>query len=392
MIVDEFVSQKIIKHVYEIGELQSLASKTKKKLIALDVADPSNDTPEHIKKAMIQALGRPDATHYTRIRGLPGFVQSVSEFYAKHFEVKVDPMSEVLATVGSGEGLYIVFASLITAGDEFVLPNPTFPTYSSLVKLNGGVSKFVPTDENFHLDTEAIQNAVTRRTKAIVLCTPNNPSGAVYTKEELEKVLRIAEEEDLLVISDENYSQVTYDGKKHLSIASLANAGKRTIVVNGLSKVYAMTGWRLGYVIAPSDFISQFEKIGYEIRGSVNTAVQYAGIAALQSSKEVISEIVRGYDRRRKLVVNGLRKAGFRCHMPEGGFEAFPRVPEGFGGSRKFTEFLVETAGVLVKPGVYFGPAGDRNFRVVYCKDQEVLEEAIQRMSEIINRSKTIRA
>ncbi len=392
MIVDKFISQRIIKHAYEIGELQHLASKTKKKLISLDVADPSNETPGHVKRAMIRALSRPDATHYTRIRGLPQFVQSVSEFYSRHFDLEVDPMNEVLATAGSGEGLYIVFASLITAGDEFILPNPTFPTYASLVKLNGGVSKFVQVDENFHLDVDAIQKAVTNRTKAIVLCTPNNPTGAVYTRKELEQVLRIAEENDLVIISDENYSQVTYDGKKHLSIASLPNASKRTIVVNGLSKVYAMTGWRLGYLIAPAEFIAQFEKIGYEIRGSVNTAVQYAGMAALESSKGVISEIVRGYDKKRKLVVNGLREEGFSCHMPEGGFEAFPRIPEKFSGSENFTEFLVENAGVLVKPGIYFGPAGDRNFRLVYCKEQEVLEEALQRMSEIMKQSKTIRA
>jgi aminotransferase len=391
MNADKFISRRILKHVYEIGELQNLASKTKRKLIALDVADPSNETPEHIKKAMIRALARPGATHYTRIRGLPEFVQSVSEFYSSHFGLDVDPMNEVLATVGSGEALYIVFSSLITPGDEFILPNPTFPTYASLVALSGGVSKFVPTDENYHLDTGAIQKAVTNRTKAIVLCTPTNPTGTVFDKKELEEVLRIAEQEDLVIISDENYSQVTYDGKKHLSIASLPGAKKRTIVVNGLSKVYAMTGWRLGYAIAPEAFISQFEKVAYEIRGSVNTAVQYAGGAALQSPKRVISEIVRGYNVKRKLVVNGLREAGFSCRMPEGGFEAFPRIPDRFRGSIDFTKFLVENAGVLVKPGIYFGPAGDKNFRVVYCKDADVLEEALERMSEIMTQSKTIR-
>ena len=183
------------------------------------------------------------------------------------------------------------------------------------------------------------------------------------------------------MISDENYSQVTYDGKSHLSIAALPGAKRRTIIVNGLSKVYAMTGWRLGYVIAPSEFISQFEKVGYEIRGSVNTAVQYAGAAALKSTKDVVSKIVRSYDKKRNLLVKGLRKAGFSCHMPEGGFEAFPKIPDRFQGSQQFAEYLVENAGVLVKPGIYFGPSGDKNFRIVYCKEEGLLKEALQRIS-----------
>ena len=224
MNADKFISRRDLEHVYEIGELQNLASRSKKKIIGLDVADPSNDTPVHIKKAMVRALSRPGATHYSRIRGLPEFVETVSQFYSKKFGVDVDPMNEVLATVGSGEGLYIIFSSLISSGDEFILPNPTFPTYAALVKFCGGISKFVSTDENFHLYVEGIRNAITSKTKAIVLCTPNNPTGAVYSRKELEEVFGIAEERDLFVISDEYYSQVTYDGKSHLSIAALPGA------------------------------------------------------------------------------------------------------------------------------------------------------------------------
>ncbi len=197
--------------------------------------------------------------------------------------------------------------------------------------------------------------------------------------------MELAEEKDIVVISDENYSQVTYDGRKHFTIASLPNAMDRVIVTNGLSKVYAMTGWRLGYLIARPDLVDQFEKIGYEIRACVNSAIQYAGAVALKSPKSYIDKVVSHYDKRRKLQIGLLREAGISCHMPEGGFEAFPRVPEGFaGGSMEFTRFLAENAAVLVKPGKYFGPDGDSHFRIVYCKDEEEIEMGVQRIAKAL--------
>ena len=381
MSASKFIIPSILKHQYEIGDLAKLGEKAGSKLIGLDVADPYIDTPKYIKEAMKRALSKRDSTHYTRIRGLPDFVESVAEFYGSKFNLKVDPMDQVLSTTGSGEGLYIIFSSITAEGDEFIVPNPTFPTYASLIKLHGGVTRYVPLKEDFHLDIRAIEDAVTNRTKAIVLCTPNNPTGAVYSERELSEVLKIANQRNLLVISDENYSQVTYDGKKHVSIASLPGGLDNTIVVNGLSKVFAMTGWRLGYVIARSDFIEHFEKLAYEIRGSVNTAVQYAGAKALESSAQVVKRIVREYDKNRHLVFDLLNEAGFKCHLPEGGFEAFPKIPDSFTDSQKFTEFMVEKTGVLIKPGIYFGPDGKMNFRLVYCRDRKVLRQAIKKMS-----------
>lgn len=372
----QFILQRVKDHEYEIGTLMALGAAIKGKPLTFDVADPSIDTPTHIKKAMLDALKRADATHYTRIRGLPEFVNSVSEFYER-FGVEVDPLDNVLATFGGGEGLYIVFMSMIAPGDEFILPNPTFPNYASLLHLHGGVARFVRTTKDFHLDTDAIRNAVTSKTKAIVLCTPNNPTGAVYDQRELEEVLQISKDNDLIVISDEAYNQVTYDGKKHFTIGALPNAMDRTIIVGTLSKVFAMTGWRLGYLIARKDLIEQFEKIAFEMRGSVNTAVQHAGAKALRTSSRIIKSIVAQYDRKRRLMVRLLRAAGFECHMPEGGFEVFPAVPGSFRGSIEFTRFLVEEAGVLVKPGMYFGPAGDNNFRLVYCKDEKVIARGV---------------
>jgi aminotransferase len=382
-LVERSILPRIIQHEYEIGALMTLGAKIKGEPLTFDVADPSIDTPSHIKKAMIEALCRPDATHYTRIRGLPEFVTSVSEFYHR-FGVQVDPNDEVLATAGSGEGLYIVFASMIAPKDEFILPNPTFPTYFALLDILGGVAKSVPTKADFHLDTDAIRKEVTRKTKAIVLCNPNNPTGAVYDKPELKEVLEIAEENDLIIISDENYCQLIYDDKEYHTIASLPNAMERTIVVSGLSKAYAMTGWRLGFVIAKKEFTELFEKLAFEITGSVNTAVQYAGAEALRTKNNIIAEIVNQYDRKRELTVRLLKEAGLRCHMPEGGFEAFPQIPTGFKDSMEFAKFLVERVGVLVKPGRFFGPEGRKHFRVVYCKDEKVIEEGLKRIKEAL--------
>jgi len=379
-LVKRFVSSRVLELDYEIGNLAALGLRAGRNLISLDVADPYLDTPGYIKAEMHRALGRKDSGHYTRIRGLPEFVKSVSEFYSTNYRVKIDPMDQVLSTVGSGEALYIVFASIVGMEDEFVIPNPTFPTYGSLIKLLGGVARYVPTTSDYHLDVDVIKKAINRRTKAIVLCTPNNPTGAIYSRAELAAVLRIAQEKDLLIISDENYSQVTYGDRKHFSIAALPRAMERTIVINGLSKVYAMAGWRLGYMIAGREYIEQFEKVAYLIRGSVNTAIQFAGARALHTPPSAIARIVSAYDKNRHLVLDFLRRAGFECHVPEGGFEVFPRIPPQFKGSESFASYLVKEASVLVKPGVYFGPDGDSNFRVVYCKEHSTLTEAMRRI------------
>ncbi|MDA4128839.1 MAG: pyridoxal phosphate-dependent aminotransferase [Thaumarchaeota archaeon] len=387
--VQDFILPRLRDHDYEIATIRTLQAKIKSEPLNFATADPVIDTPPHIKKAMIEALRRPDASHYARIRGLPEFVTAVSEFY-RRFDVRVDPMSQIVVTNGAGEALYIVFASITAPGDEFILPNPTFPNYASILELQGGKPRFVPVRTDFHLDPEAIRKGVTRRTKAIVICTPNNPTGAVYDRSELEEVLEIARGNNLLLISDESYSQVTYDGKEHVSIASLRKAMERTIVVNGLSKAYAMTGWRLGYIIARSELTEQFEKLAFEIRGSVNTAVQYAGIAALRTPKTIIDRIVRGYDRRRRLAVQLLREAGLECHIPEGGFETFPKIPSNFKNSMDFAGFLAERASVLVKPGNYFGPQGKSNFRLVFCKDEDTIVEGIKRIKEAIGSSSQV--
>jgi aspartate/methionine/tyrosine aminotransferase len=380
----EVILPRVRNQDYEIGDLASIDAKFGGKLVGFDIADPSSGPPPRVMKAMISALKRPEATHYSRIRGHPAFVTSVAKFYASHFGVKVDPFDNVLATVGSGEALYILFESMVGKGDEFILPNPTFPTYASLLQLKEGIPKFVPLKENFHLNIDAIRNAISRKTKAIVICTPNNPTGACYDENELKELLQLARENDLVVISDENYSQVTYDDRKHFSIASLPDALERTIVVNGLSKVFSMTGFRLGYIVANSTFVEQFEKVGYSIRGSVNTAVQFAGAAALETKEAGIRRIVKDYDKKRKLIVKLLRESGFSCHMPEGGFEAFPQVPGRFKDSIVFTEFLAENAGVLVKPGIYFGPEGGKYFRIVYCRDEKTIIEGMKRIAKAV--------
>ncbi len=367
-----------------MGALSVVAATGNRRLLRFDIADPDFQTPAEIRHELARALERPDASHYARIRGLPAFTKAVASFYRREFGVDADGMDEVLSTVGSGEGLFIVLSSMVGPGDEFILPNPTFPNYASLLHLFGGVARFVTTGADFHLDVAAIERAVTRRTKGVIICTPNNPTGAVYTREELALLLQLCDAHNLIIIADESYSQLTYDGRRHCSIASLRGARARTIVVNGLSKAYAMTGWRLGYVMARPDFIEQFEKIGYEIHGAVNTAVQYAGVVALRQSRRLTGAWLAQYESKRELMVEGLRKAGVSCHRPEGGFEVFPQVPAGFAGSMAFAKHLVREAGVLTKPGLYFGPDGDRHCRLVYCRDDRVIREGLRRIERAL--------
>jgi aspartate/methionine/tyrosine aminotransferase len=377
--VKKTIAKRLIDHEYELGVLAEMASKFTGSLTRLDVADPSFDTPLRIKMALVNALERNDAAHYASIRGLPAFAEAVSEFYAREFGVKADPKDEVLATAGSGEALYIVLAALAEKGGEFIVPDPTYSNYASILDLVGGVVKFVPCKEDYHLDTKRIARTVTKRTKAIVLCTPNNPTGVVYSKEELSEVIGIARKNNLAIVSDECYNQLTYDGP-NISPASLVGGQERTIVVSSLSKTFSMTGWRLGYLIAPKSFIDQFEKLAFEMRGSVNTAVQYAGAEALRAPRSEIEKLVREHGAKRKFVVNSLRDMRIECSLPHGGYETFPQIPSRFRNSMQFTKFLVKS-GVMVKPGIYFGPHGDKNFRIVYCREDSVLKEGMERIA-----------
>ena len=372
-------------HSYAVGALSGLARRLGGSFVGLDIAEPDLPTPRPVVRAMVRALReRPEATHYTRIRALPEFAEAVSAYLAREFGVPVDPETQVLATVGSGEGLYITFSAIVEPGDELLLPNPTFSNYAAILQLLGGRPRFVPTDERFHLDLGAVEAGVGRRTKAIVLCHPNNPTGAVYEARELEGILGIAERHRLLVLSDENYAPLVYDGRPFRSFAALSGAAERTILVSGLSKAHAMTGWRLGYVVAAPELSDQFEKVAFEIRGSVNTAVQWAGAAALGLPRSYLDGVRRHYDAHRHLVVNGLREAGLDVPLPEAGFEVFPRVPNGFADGSAWTEHLARTARVLVKPGAYFGPAGRDRVRLVYSVSRPTREEALSRLGRAL--------
>jgi aminotransferase len=383
---ERVIVPRVLCHEYGLGELEAIARSAGPRVLRFDIADPSFDTPVVIRRALVRALGRPDATHYSRIRGLEPFVRAVAGFYRSHFEAGVDPMHEVMSTVGSGEALFIVFSSIVSPGDEFILPNPTFPNYASLLALFGGRPRFAPTTGEFHLDLGSVERAITARTRGVVICTPNNPTGACYTREELARLLELCEAHDLIVIADESYSQVTYDGRAHVTIASLPGALRRAIVVNGLSKSFAMTGWRLGYIIARADLVEQFEKVGYEIHGCVNTAVQYAGVVALRRARHLTSGLVAKYSAKRAILVDGLVRAGLSCHLPEGGFEAFPQIPSRFVGSMAFVRFLAREAGVLAKPGSYFGPDGDRHVRLVYCREDRQLRAGVGRIARALRR------
>ncbi|MGI0072115.1 MAG: pyridoxal phosphate-dependent aminotransferase [Thermoplasmata archaeon] len=386
--IERLVRARIRHHDYAISVLAGLARRRPGGVIGLDIAEPDLEIAPVVKRALVHAIRRiPGANRYSRIRGLPAFVRAVAKYYDRHFRVRVDAESQVLATVGSGEGLFVAFSALVDPGEELLLPNPTFANYEPILDILGGRARFVPTDPTFHLDLEAIERGVRRRTKGIVICHPNNPTGALYSRPELEGLLGIAERHGLMILSDENYAPLVYDGRPYHSMGSLSGARERTIIVSGLSKAHAMTGWRLGYVIAAPPLIEQFEKVAFEIRGSVNTAVQYAGAVALAQPRSTLTAVARHYDAHRHLLVNGLEAAGIPTPLPQGGFEVFPAVPKGYGDGRKFTEFLVDRAGVLAKPGEYFGPAGRRRFRLVFCVPRSAIEEGVRRIHRALRGS-----
>jgi aspartate aminotransferase len=383
-----YLRESVKKFEYEIEFLENLVTEYKinmNELIRLDIADPYIDTPLEIKYILLDAIyNKPDATHYTGIRGLPKFLESVSKFYKEYYSINVNPYENVLVTAGSSAGIYIVLSSLIESNDEVIIPNPTFPNYSNIIKLLNGKPVFVPLTEDYHLDIDIIRKNISERTKAIIICNPNNPTGTVYTQKELEELMNLAKEYDLIIISDEVYSTLIYDNIPYISLAKLDKELSNTIIINSLSKTFAMTGWRLGYVIANEELIKNFEKLAFEIQGSVNTAVQYAGAYANENWKILYYPIRTVFAKLRDFTVRRLREIGIRFITPQAGFEMFPFLPEGFNDSIEFTKYLLAKANVLVKPGIFFGPNGDKNFRIVFCRSQEELENAFNRIEKII--------
>lgn len=358
-------------------------------VISLGVGEPDFLTPWHIRQQGIDFLER-GATRYTANAGLIELRNEISNFYARKYLVKYNPNSEVLVTVGGSEGIDMAIRAIISRDDEVLVVEPSFVCYKPIVEVCGGVAIPVPTksENDFKLTCDDIEQYVTERTKAIVFPYPNNPTGAIMTAQELKEISKVIIKHNLFVISDEIYSELTYTSQGHTSIAAIDNMQERTIVINGFSKTYSMTGWRLGYALGPAKIIEQMTKLHQFAIMSAPTNSQYAAIDALKNGDSDISKMVMDYDMRRRFTVDAFRKIGLDCFEPKGAFYVFPCIKSTGLSSDEFCERLIKEKHVAVVPGNAFGDCGEGYIRASYCYSIDNIKEAISRIGEFVKELK----
>ncbi len=359
---------------------------TMKDVISLGIGEPDFTTPKPILDAGVASLMAGE-THYTGNAGKIELRQGIADNLQRLYGVKYDPATEIIATVGVSEALYLTFTALLDAGDEVIIPTPCFVSYQAEVSLAGGVPVEIPCrmDNNFQVDPADIRKAITPRTKVIFIGYPSNPTGAVAEKAVLLEIAKIAIEHDLMVVSDEIYDRLVYNFK-HVCFPALGEEiRKRTILLGGFSKSHAMTGWRIGFAAAPGEFIQGLIKIHQYTIMSAPTTAQDAAIVALKSDSYV-ETMVAEYDRRRKLIVGGLNNLGLTTFEPRGAFYAFPNISASGLDSETFAEKLLQEEHVAVVPGGAFGAGGDGYVRCSYATAYEKIEEALRRMERFMQR------
>lgn len=357
-------------------------------VISLTVGQPDFVTPWHIRDAAIESLQQ-GKTYYTSNRGLPALCSEISQYEKKRIGVEYDPQKEILVTVGGSEGIDVAIRSIIDAGDEAIVTEPCFVCYSPMISLAGGtpVSAHTSAEDKFKLTPELLRSKITEKTKLLILSYPNNPTGAIMTREELEKIADVIRETDIVVISDEIYGELTY-GEKHVSIASLPDMRERTIVVNGFSKAFAMTGWRLGYLMAPYELTSQMLKVHQYAIMCAPTMSQFAAIEALKNGQADVETMRDEYNRRRRLIVDGLNKLGLTCFEPEGAFYVYPYIGSYGLSSEEFCDRLLKENKVAIVPGTAFSDEGEGFARISYAYSVKHISEALEHIGEFIEKLK----
>ncbi len=384
--VRNFVSERIatvppsgIRRFFDIAA-------TMEDVISLGIGEPDFDTPEPIVRAGIEALEKGE-THYSSNSGMIELRRALAEHLDKMYGQTYNPESEILITVGVSEALYLAFAATLDPGDEVIIPEPCFVSYAPEVIFAGGTPVMVPTvvENNFQVTAADIAAAVTPRTKALLVGYPNNPTGAVMSRERLNEIAAIVKQHDLLVISDEIYDQLVY-GVDHVCFPSLPGMYDRTILLQGFSKAYAMTGWRVGYIAAPADLMKMMRLVHQYTIMCAPTVSQHAALAALRVGEPYVQEMVAEYDRRRRLIVDGLNNIGLTCFEPQGAFYAFPSIEITGMDGNTFAETLLQEERVALVPGGAFGEAGKGYVRCSYATAYEKLEEALERLQRFVQR------
>lgn len=354
-------------------------------VISLGVGEPDFPTPWHIRRAGIKSLEE-SRTRYTSNSGLIELRREICACMQRKYNLKYDPASEVLVTVGGSEGIDAAIRAMVAPGDEVIIPQPSFVCYEPIVRLAGGVPVFIElkAENEFRLTAEELRAAITDKTKLVVFPFPCNPTGAIMEREDLESVAEVLRGTDVAVLSDEIYSELTYGGKQHVSIASLDGMSERCVVINGFSKSYSMTGWRMGYACGPAPIIAQMTKIHQFAIMSAPTTSQYASVEALRNGDEDIAEMVDEYDMRRRLMVSGFNRIGMDCFEPKGAFYCFPSIKVSGMSSEEFCEKLLFSKKVAVVPGSAFGACGEGFIRASYCYSTSHIKEALARIEEFL--------
>ncbi|TZE80897.1 pyridoxal phosphate-dependent aminotransferase [Calorimonas adulescens] len=354
--------------------------------ISLSLGQPDFVTPKHIIDAAVKALNE-GHTFYTHNMGLLELRKEISHFLSRRHSITYNPDTEIIVTIGVSQAIDTALRALVSEGDEVIIPQPSFVTYKPCVIMAGAVPKFVPTfeEDNFILRPDILESNITERTKVLILNYPNNPTGAIMTRDELAAIAEVVKRRDLIVISDEIYSELTY-GVDYTSFASLPDMWDRTITVNGFSKTYAMTGWRLGYIAAPEGFIKEMVKVHQYTVTCAPSMGQYAAIEALKNGDNDIKNMVEEYDKRRKFLLDEVRNMGLHCFEPRGAFYIFPSIKNTSLTSDEFATRLLYEGKVAVVPGTAFGKNGEGFIRLSYASSMDDLKEAAKRMRDFLKK------
>ena len=366
---------------------------TMEDVISLGVGEPDFRTPWQVRSAGIHSLEQSN-TRYTSNRGLEALRDEIAVYTERKYGVSYDPADEVLVTVGGSEAIDMTIRALTNPGDEIIIPQPSYVCYEPITRLSGGVPVIINTkaENDFKVTPEELKAAMSERTKAIILPYPCNPTGAIMEKEDLEKLAEVLNGTDIIVISDEIYAELTFDGIRHTSVASIPGMRERTVLINGFSKAFSMTGWRLGYACGPAPLLAAITKIHQYAIMCAPTVSQYAAIEALRSCDDVVRDMVEEYDMRRKLIVKGFNKLGLTCREPKGAFYAFPSIQSTGLTSEEFCERLLYSKKVAVVPGTAFGDSGEGFIRASYCYSLLHIERALHLIGEFLEELKQEKA
>lgn len=357
-------------------------------VISLGVGEPDFVTPWNVREAGIYSLEQ-GYTHYSSNSGFIELREEISKYLNRRFDLRYNPKDEILVTVGGSEGIDLALRALVGVGDEVIIPEPSFVAYKGCTAFTGATSKTINlrVEDDFKLTPELLEAAITEKTKIVIIPFPNNPTGAIMNREELAGIVEVLKDRDIIILSDEIYAELSY-GDEHVSIANFPEVKEKTIVINGFSKAYAMTGWRLGYVCAHKILIDAMKKIHqYGIMCSP-TIAQYAAIEALKNGDESVAEMGREYNRRRRVLVEGFKNMGLDCFEPLGALYVFPCIKSTGMSSDEFCEKLLLEEKVLAVPGNAFGDCGEGFIRACYAASMEDIMEAIKRIKRFVEKNK----